>query len=121
MLGGHPAVYEGSPRCGQRRRGTAEKFSEPSQILRDCRQQHFIPDAVQASQPQPVEPEDAFHVGEPHLDLLALATRLLERLRIGQRADAIAHILVEVAGNFTDDRRRAPRLQGTARAVLLAL
>ena len=39
---------------------------------------------------------------------------------IGQRADAIAHILVDVAGNFTDDCRRALRLQGTARAVALA-
>jgi hypothetical protein len=35
-------------RC-QRRRGTAEKLSEPSQVLRGRRQQHFIPDAIQAS------------------------------------------------------------------------
>jgi len=35
-----------------------------------------------------------------YLDLLALAARLLEGFRIGQRTDAITHIFVEVAGDL---------------------
>jgi hypothetical protein len=57
---------------------------------------------------------------KPHLDLFALAARLLEGFRIGQRTDTIAHIFVDVAGNFPHDRRRAFGLQGAARAVALA-
>jgi hypothetical protein len=97
-------------RC-QRRRSAAEKLGEPSEVLRGCCQQDFVPDPVQSPQPKAVEPENAFHMGKPHLDLLALAARLLEGFGIGQRANAIAHILVEVAGDFADDRRRALWLQ----------
>ena len=39
-------------------------------------------------------------MGKSHLDLLALAARLLEGFRIGQRTDTITHILVEIAGDF---------------------
>jgi hypothetical protein len=56
---------------------------------------------------------------EPHLDFFALPAGLLEGVRIGQCADAIAHILVEVAGDFAHSCRGAPRLQGAGRAVLL--
>jgi hypothetical protein len=48
-------------------------------------------------------------MGKPHLDLLALAARLLEGFRTGQRADAIAHILIEIAGDFARNRRGTPR------------
>ena len=51
----------------------AEKPGEPSQVLRGCCKQHFVPDAAQAPQPKPVEPENPFHVRKSHLDLLALA------------------------------------------------
>ena len=37
---------------------------------------------------------------KPHLDLFAFPMGLLEGVRVGQRAAAIAHILVEVAGDF---------------------
>ena len=53
---------------------------------------------------------------EPHLDLFALPAGLLEGVRAGQYADAIAHILVEVASDFADGCRRAPWLQGTCGA-----
>lgn len=56
---------------------------------------------------EPVEPENAFRMSKPHLDLFALAVRLLEGFRIGQRTDMIAHIFVDVTGNFAHDRRRA--------------
>src|SRR6202012_2823415 len=59
-------------------------------------------------------------MGKPHLDLLALAARLLEGFRTGQRTDAIAHIFVEVPGDFADDCRRALWLQRAARAVAFA-
>jgi len=55
----------------QRWRGTAEKPGEPSQVLRSCCEQHFISDATQAPQPEPVESENPFHVRKSHLNLLA--------------------------------------------------
>ena len=87
------------------------KLGEPPQVLRGGCKQHFVPDAAQAPQPKPFEPEDSFHVCKSHLDLLSLAARLLECFRIGQRTDTIPHIFVEVAGDFAHDRRRALRLQ----------
>ena len=44
-----PFVYECSSCFGQGRWGAAEELSEPSQVLSDCRQQHFILDALQTS------------------------------------------------------------------------
>ena len=95
----------------QRWRGTAEKPGEPPQVLRGCCEQDFVPDATQAAQPEPVEPENPFHVRKSHLNLLAFTARLLEGFRIGQCTDAIAYIFVEVAGDFARDRRRALRFQ----------
>src|SRR5664280_3003641 len=57
---------------------------------------------------------------QPHLDLLALAVRLLEGLCVGQYADAVTHILIEIAGDLAHDRRRALGLQRADRAVVLA-
>src|ERR1700733_4490169 len=68
----------------QRWRGTAEKPGEPPQVLRGCCEQDFVPDATQAAQPEPVEPENPFHVRKSHLNLLAFTARLLEGFRIGQ-------------------------------------
>ena len=56
---------------------------------------------------------------KPHLYLLALTTGLLEGLRIGQRPDAVTHILIDVAGDLAHDRRRALWLQRAGRAVVL--
>jgi len=53
-------------------RWTAKKLNEPPQVLRGCGEQNLVPRAAQASQPKPVEPEDAFHVRKSHRDLFAL-------------------------------------------------
>jgi hypothetical protein len=50
-------------------------------------------------------------VRKSHLDLLALTAGLLEDFRIGQGADTISHIFVEVAGDFARSRGRALWLQ----------
>ena len=89
----------------------AEKPGEPPEVLRGCCQQHFVPDAAQAPQPETVEPENALHVRKSHLDLLALTAGLQEGFRIGQGADTISHIFVEVAGDFARSRGRALWLQ----------
>jgi hypothetical protein len=87
-----------------------EKLGEPSKVLCGCREQDFVSDATQAAQPEPVEPENALHVCKSHLNLLAFAARLFEGFGIGQCADTITHIFVEVAGEFACCRRRALRL-----------
>src|SRR6516165_4812385 len=58
---------------GHRWRRTAEKLSKPPQVLSSCGEQHCILGAAQATQPKPVELQDALHMSKPHLDLLALA------------------------------------------------
>jgi hypothetical protein len=52
---------------------TAEKLSKPPQVLCSCGEQHLILGTAQATQPKPVELQDALHMSKPHLDLLALA------------------------------------------------
>ena len=54
-----------------------------------------------------------------HLDLLALAARLFESVRIGQRTDMITNILVDIACKFAHDRGRAFWLQQAACTVTL--
>jgi hypothetical protein len=76
-------------------------LAKPPQVLCSCCEEHFVPDAAQASQPEPVEPENPFHMRKSHFNLFALTTRLLEGFRIGQGTDTISHIFVEVAGDFT--------------------
>ena len=95
----------------ERWRGSTQQLGEALQVLRGCGQQHLVPHAAQASQAKPIEPEDALHVCKAHFDFFALPARLLEGFRVGQGADAITHILVEVAGDLAHDRRRALRLQ----------
>jgi hypothetical protein len=63
----------GEANGGHRWRRTAEKLSKPPQVLCSCGEQHFILGAAQATQPKPVELQDALHMSKPHLDLLALA------------------------------------------------
>jgi hypothetical protein len=89
----------------------AEKPGEPSQILRGGCKQHFVPDAAQAPQPKPVEPENPFHVANRISTFLRSRRDCWKGCRIGQRTDTIPHIFVEVAGDFSRDRRRALRLQ----------
>ena len=53
---------------------------EPSQVLGDGSQNKFILGASWTTQSKPAELQDALQVREPHLDLLALTSRLLEAL-----------------------------------------
>src|ERR1700747_390587 len=44
----------------------------------------------------------------------------MESVRVGQGADLITHLLIKITGDLAHDRRRALRLPGTGRAVVLA-
>ena len=57
---------------------------------------------------------------KPHLDFLALAVRLLEGFCVGQCAEAVTHILIEIAGDLAHGRRRTLGLQRADRTVVLA-
>jgi len=89
------------------RRRSAEELRQPPQVLRHRGEQHLVLRTRQAAQAQPIEPVDALHVGEPHLDLLGFPARALEGLGVGQGTHPIAHVLVDVAGDLACDRRRA--------------
>jgi hypothetical protein len=55
------------------------------------------------TQSKPAELQDAFQVREAHLDLLALASRLLKLFGAGERSD-------NVAGGFVNMRRGSEAL-----------
>jgi hypothetical protein len=76
--------------------GTADELGEPPKVLRGSCEQHLVPNAAQSSQSKPVEFENALHVRKPHLNFLALATRLQEGFGIGESANVVSHILVDV-------------------------
>jgi hypothetical protein len=57
--------------------------------------------ATEASQSQAIELEDAFEVGEQHLDLLALVSRLLVLLCLGDRTGYIAGLFMNAAGDLS--------------------
>ena len=99
-IGGRDAIFEelGIRSTAWRHRWwPSDILSELSQVLSGGDEQNLVAGAAQAPQPEPVELQDALHVGKQHLDLLALSARLLEGLGVGQRADAIAHLLVDVS------------------------
>jgi len=50
-----------------------------------------------AAQSKPVEPQDALEVCKPHLDLLALTSRLFETLRANERPGDVAGALMDIA------------------------
>ena len=56
-------------------------------------------------------------MGKPHLDLLALAARLLEGLRVGESANVVSHVLVDVSGYLAAGARRASHFEVAFRAV----
>jgi hypothetical protein len=59
--------------------GGPQAFGEPAQVLSDgCRRELEL-GAAWAAQAQAAEPQNALEVGEQHLDLLAIATRLRKR------------------------------------------
>src|ERR1700688_1906347 len=93
----HQLRRTGSPRDWRR---TAEELDETPQVLRSCSEQHLILYSAQAAQPKSIELQDALHVGKSHLDFLALAARLLERLRVGKSANAVSHVLIDVSGHL---------------------
>src|SRR5450756_1115000 len=70
---------------------------EPPQVLGDGRQDKLVLGASWTTQSQPTELQDAFEVREPHLDLLALASRLLKALGANERPGNIPSVFMDVA------------------------
>src|SRR5918995_981007 len=106
-----------SASCWRRRRWSFDILGEFSQVLGGGNEQNLVAGAAQAPQPQPIELQDALHVCKQHLDFLALSARLLEGLGVGQRADAIAHLLVDVPRDLAHGPGRALGLQRAGRAI----
>jgi hypothetical protein len=63
----------------------------------DGSQNKLILGASWATQSQSTEPQDALQVCEPHLDLLALPSRLLEALGASERPCNVSGMLMNVA------------------------
>ena len=70
---------------------------EPPQVLGDGGQNKLILGASWTAQSKPAEPQDALEVRKPHLDLLALAPRLLKVLGASERSGNVAGMLMDIA------------------------
>ena len=70
---------------------------EPSQVLGDGGQYELILGASWTTQPKPAELQDALQVREPHLDLLALTSRLLKAFGASVRSGDVSGVLVDIA------------------------
>ena len=67
----------------------------------DGRENKLVLGASGPTQPEPTELQDALQVREPHLDLLALAPRLLEALGASERPRDISGVLMDIARDLT--------------------
>ena len=70
---------------------------EAPQILSDGSQNKLILGASRPTQSKSTEPQDALQMRKPHLDLLALAPRLLKVLGANERSGDIAGMLMDIA------------------------
>jgi hypothetical protein len=70
---------------------------EPPQVLSDGGQNELILGASWTPQSKPAELQDALEVCKPHLDLLALAPRLLKVLGADERSSDVAGMLMDIA------------------------
>jgi len=75
----------------------SDQRCEPSQVLSDGGQNKLILGASRTTQSKSTEPQDALQVCEPHLDLLALTSRLLEALGASERSGDVSGMLMDVA------------------------
>jgi hypothetical protein len=73
---------------------------EPPEVLGDGSENKLVLGASRASQSKPTKPQDALKVCEPHLDLLALAPRLLEALGASERSGDVSAVFMDVARNL---------------------
>jgi len=75
--------------------------------LGDCRQHELVLCTTRSSEAQSPEAQDAFQVGKPHFDTLAIVARLLECFSASERSGCVAGTLVEAARNFANGFLRA--------------
>jgi len=75
----------------------SDQRCEPPQVLSDGGQNELIPGASWTAQSKPAELQDALEVCKPHLDLLALAPRLLEVLGADERSGDVTGMLMDIA------------------------
>jgi hypothetical protein len=97
----HPDVFSATStlRDAQNLSGRrpSDQRCKPPQVLGDGSQNKLILGASWATQSKPTEPEDALQVSEPHLDLLALPSRLLKVLGASERPGNVPGVLMDVA------------------------
>src|SRR5262249_26265299 len=76
------------------------QLGETAQVLCNGREGELILGTAWAAQPKPTKSQDAFEVGEQHLDPFAIAARLLEGLGFAEGTSNVAGLLVDAARNL---------------------
>ena len=73
---------------------------EPPEVLGDGGQNKLILGTSRSTQSKPTELQDALQMCEPHLDLLALMSRLLKTLGASKRTGNVSGMLMDIARDF---------------------
>jgi hypothetical protein len=84
-----------------RPRNRGYQLRHPSEVLGDRCKRKLVLCAARTSQSKSPEPEDTLQVREPHLDALALATRLLEGIGASERSGDVTSALIDAARDPT--------------------
>jgi hypothetical protein len=79
---------------------TSDQRREPPQVLGDGSKNKLVLGASWSTQSKPTKLQDSLQVCEPHLDLLALAPRLLKVLGANERSGDVAGMLMDIARNL---------------------
>ena len=98
--------------------GPSHQFGQSPQVLRDSCQRELKLRAAGAAKAQSAKPQNALEVREQHLDLLARAPRLRERLSFGEGTGDIACGFVHIADDPSRGHVRAALRFERARATL---
>src|SRR5450755_3994419 len=77
------------------------QLGEPPQVLCDSREGEFELGAAGTPETQSDETQDALQVGEQHLDLFAIVTRLRIGFGFATRPGNIASLFIDAARDFT--------------------
>jgi hypothetical protein len=101
--------------------GQIQRWSVYLDGVGDGSKVEFVAGAERAAQPEPVEPQNAFEVGEQHLDLFSLVARGLVGIALGDLASDVARVFVDRAQHFAGRSvGAAARLQRAWPAVVHA-
>ena len=90
-----PTVRDGCAARGSSQVWDRYQLRQLAEVLGGCCEEELVAGTLGAAQSKPIELEDAFEMGEQHLDLLAQSARHVALPRLGDRTRPVTRSLVD--------------------------